>query len=78
MNTNMKTIVSCLLVIAGCLLCVFGLQIAHFFYKFPAIPGILTVTFWRDTIVFGVIATGGAALTVAGILRLIRSARRSR
>lgn len=74
----MKMTVSLLMVIVGCLLCVFGLQLMHFFYEFPVIPNILTVTFWRDAVACAVIAVAGFTMMVIGIVRLVHSVRRSK
>jgi hypothetical protein len=72
----MKTIVSVVMVISGCLLIYFGILLGQFFYEFPAIPGIMSVTFWGDTVAFALVAVVGLALLVIGIVRLVNSARR--
>ena len=77
MNTLMKTLHSWFLVVAGGLLCLLGIRMANYFYEFPAIPGFLTVSFWRDTAAFALIAVVGAALMVWGIVRLSRRLRKS-
>lgn len=64
------------MVISGCLLIVFGLQLAQFFHEFPAIPNILTVTFWGNTVAFGLVAIIGLVLLMMGIVRLVKSVRR--
>ena len=69
----MKTIISIFLVLSGCFLVIFGLSLARFFYEFPVIPGILSVTFWGDAIAFAVVAVLGCALLISGIVRLTNS-----
>lgn len=53
----------------GCLLGLLGLRMAKHFFEFPAIPGLLTVTFWPDTLAFAILAATGAALAVWGLAR---------
>jgi len=76
-NTSRKTLGSWILVVAGSLLFILGLRVAHFFYEFPAIPVFMTVTFWRDAVAFALIATGGAGLAVWGVVRLVRHSHKS-
>ena len=71
----MKIILWLLLVLVGCCFCIFGIQLAHYFYEFPILPNILTVTFWKDTIAFIIIAIVGIAMMVIGIVRLINHIR---
>jgi len=61
------------MVISGCFLSIIGLRLAHFFYEFPAIPSVLSVTFWRDTIAFSLVAVVGFTLMVIGIVRLLNT-----
>ena len=77
MNVLMKAVGYCLLIVVGCLLCLLGIRLAGLFYEFPAIPGFLTVTFWRDTAAFALIAVGGAAVMVWGVVLLARRLRES-
>jgi hypothetical protein len=72
----MKTIIAVIMVISGCLLVIIGVQLAHFFYEFPAIPGVLSVTFMGDTIAFVFVGVVGLALSAIGILRLVNNFRR--
>lgn len=76
LSFSMKSTVSVIMLIAGCLLVILGLWLASFFYEFPAIPGILSVTFWRDTGAFLLVAAAGMVLLVLGIVRLTKSLRR--
>lgn len=71
----MKKTIWLVLVAVGALLCLFGLRMAHFFYRFPAIPGFLEVTFWRDTIAFVAVALSGVAMVCAGLVRGLRKTR---
>ena len=72
----MKTIIAIIMVISGCLLVIVGIQLAHFFYEFPAIPGMLSVTFLGDTVAFVFVGVGGLALLTIGIVRLVNTLRR--
>jgi hypothetical protein len=72
----MKTIISVVMLISGCFLIVFGLQLTQFFCEFPAIPNILYVTFWGNTVAFGLAAIIGLVLVMMGIVRLVKSIRR--
>jgi len=65
------------LVGAGFLLCLLGFRMAQYFYEFPVLPGLLTITVWRDAVAFSLIAVAGAALTVWGALRLTGRSRKS-
>jgi hypothetical protein len=72
----MKTIIALIMVISGCLLVIIGIQLAHYFYEFPAIPGVLSVTFMGDTIAFVFVGVVGLALLSIGIVRLVKTFRR--
>ena len=72
----MKTIVAIIMVISGCLLVIVSIQLAHFFYEFPAIPGVLSVTFMGDTVAFVFVGVVGLALLAIGIVRLVKTFRR--
>ena len=61
------------MMITGCLLIIFGIWMALFFYEFPAISSLFTVTFWRDTIAFSLVSVAGLSLLVTGIVRLVKN-----
>ena len=68
----MRNVKPLFLVIVGFLLSAVAFKMALFFYAFPAIPGILSVTFLRDVIIFSVIGLLGTILSAFGIMDMSR------
>ena len=60
-----------LLFILGAILFLGGGFFEFHFYSFPVLP-VMTITFWRDVIIFAIISLIGVAILIFTILKLFR------
>ncbi len=67
----MKLSKSIALITVGSILFIFGGYLAFSFFNFEI--GIMTITIWRDVIIFSIISIIGLAILLFGIRKLIRN-----
>ena len=59
-----------LFIILGAILFLSGGFLAFHFYSFPVLP-VMTITIWRDVIIFSILSLIGAAILIFTIRKII-------